>query len=104
MHAGVFPLVAGATNHIVDQFSFEVQTHAPEIIVGDVFDPLPHGRIIKVVFPIRAQIAVVEHAEPAGKPCAGVDTIGNVRDRNFLCGRFRPKVLPHLTRDFAVQL
>jgi len=101
---GMFPLVAGTADHVVDQLAFEVQAHTPDIIIRDVFDFFPHGRIVKIILPVRPQIAGVEDAKTACKPSAGVNTIGDVGDWDILSRGIRPKILPHLAGNLAMEL
>ena len=76
---------------------------SPQLGVGNVIDAPPNAVIGGPLLPLNAQIAIIELGHFRRQPTAGVNAVGDGSDGNLGVGKIRPKVLPHLAGNAAVQ-
>ncbi len=77
---------------------------APELFIGDAIDRCPHFRIIRLEIELRPQEPIEEAQHVVAYPCARIDAVRHMPDRNLLELELGPQALPHLARNFAMQL
>src|SRR5207248_431394 len=68
----------------------------PQFGVGNVIDPLPNGVVRGALFPLDAEVAVVELDHFGSQPRARVDAVGDRADRHLGFREIGPEVAPHL--------
>ena len=76
----------------------------PKLAIGDIKDLIPHVWIIDVHSPILAQVLVEQMPHAPRQPGAGMDSVGNVGDRDIIFTPLRPDKVPHLPGHSSVKL
>ena len=75
----------------------------PEGFVGDAVDRRPRIRRVGIGAPLCAEVSVEKARHRGRNPTGGVNTVGDVTDRDVAIGHARPDVLPHRAADLPVQ-
>ena len=69
----------------------------PQLLIGDVPDALPHGRVVMAGDPVGTQELRVKLPHLGRDPGRNVDPVRDGRDRDLLLRHARPDVAPHAT-------
>src|SRR5512138_3559241 len=76
---------------------------APQLLGRDCLSPYPGLPVAWFFPPVRTQVTVEELVHLVRDPRAKMDAIGDMADRNLVGRHSRPKLLPHLAADTAMQ-
>ncbi len=99
--AGIEQRTAEPIAHDVDEFAPAFVAHVPDLSMIEVLYTFPVALVGEV--PLVADHLRQQLVDSVAHPGAGVDTVGDVADRNLGRGEARPEVAEHLPRDLAVQ-
>ena len=99
--AALLPRGAGAATGLADELLAQLALGGPDGVARHVADALPRVVALEVV---GAQVLVGELVDLAVDPGAGVDAVGDARDRHLVVVEARPEAVEHLAADDAVEL
>ncbi len=91
------PADPGSFSDEPHQFPLHRLSDCPQLVVGHVHHPLPHGRIIAGVGPARAERLAVQMVQLRRDPRRRMNAVGHAADGDLVGRQPRPEVLPHLS-------
>ena len=75
----------------------------PQLFIGNLVDSFPDALVGRVAHPLAAEIAIEDELNVRRQPGARMNAIGHMADRHLIGRHLRPEVVPHFSRDIAVQ-
>src|SRR4030042_414330 len=76
----------------------------PHLLIRYIQHTVPVLRVVLLLKPIRSQIFIVKALHFQSYPCWHMNSIGYMRNGDFVFLAFRPELMPHLSRRLAMKL